>query len=487
MEKLSMNAPGRLWEYFEQICQIPRPSKKEHRILEYLINFAQSNNLDYQQDQVGNIVIKKNATPGNENLNKVVLQSHVDMVGEKEKTVVHNFEKDPIKPKIKHGWVTADKTTLGADDGIGMAAQLVILEDHQIEHGPVECLFTVDEESGMTGAKNLQPGFIEGKILLNLDSEDEGILYIGCAGGIDTLARFQIKSKPLKKNTKAYLIQIGGFKGGHSGDEIHKSPVNVIQLMSRFLWNASHEFDLAISYFNGGNLRNAIPRDAEVLAVVPKKNSPDFDTFFHIFFNIIKKEIGRFEPDFRFTFLENEPPKSVIANNLQNRFLNALYTCPHGVIAWSKDIEDLVETSTNLASVKFIKDKEIQVSTSQRSSSDSARKDISDRVGSTFSLAGAKIEHSDGYPGWTPDPDSEILRITKASYRKLFRKNPVVKAIHAGLECGLILQKYSDLDMISFGPTIKGAHTPYEKINIKSSQKFWQLLLDVLRNIPKAS
>ena len=366
-----------------------------------------------------------------------------------------------------------------------MAAQLVILENHQIEHGPIECLFTVDEESGMTGAKNLQPGFIEGKILLNLDSEDEGILFIGCAGGIDTLARFRLKSKPIKTGVKAYLIQISGFRGGHSGDEIHKSPVNVIQLMIRFLWNASREFNLAISHLNGGNLRNAIPREAEALVVVPKKKSPDFESYFHIFLNIIKKEIAKSEPDIHFSLLETAPPKSVIANNLQNRFLNSLYVCPHGVIAWSKDIKDLVETSTNLASVKFIKDKEIQVSTSQRSSLDSARKDISDRVGSIFSLAGARIEHTDGYPGWTPDPDSEIVKITRASYRKLFRTTPVVTAIHAGLECGLILQKYPDLDMISFGPTIKGAHTPYEKISIKSTKKFWQFLLEVLKNIPQ--
>jgi len=486
MEKLNMNAPGRLWEYFEQICKIPRPSKKEDKILKYLIDFAQSKNLDYQQDKIGNIVIKKRATPGMENLRTVVLQSHVDMVGEKEKNVFHNFEEDPIKPKIKQGWVMAGNTTLGADDGIGMAAQLVILENHQIEHGPVECLFTVDEESGMTGAKNLQPGFFEGRILLNLDSEDEGILYIGCAGGVDTLARFRNKTKPLKAGSKAYLIQIGGLKGGHSGDEIHKSPVNVIQLMNRFLWNASREFDLVISSFTGGNFRNAIPRDAEALAVVPNKNISDFESFFHIFANIIKQEIGRFEPAIHFKLLETEPPASVITKKLQNRLLSAIYACPHGVISWSKDIEDLVETSTNLASVKFLKDKEIHVITSQRSSVDSAKKDISDRIGSIFSLAGARVEHSDGYPGWTPNPDSEILRISQASYRKLFRKSPVVKAIHAGLECGLILKRYPDLDMISLGPTIKGAHTPHEKISIKSTQKFWKLLLEILQNIPRA-
>lgn len=481
-----MNAPGRLWEYFEQICKIPRPSKKEDKILKYLIDFAQSKNLDYQKDKIGNIVIKKKATPGRENLRTVVLQSHVDMVGEKEKNVLHNFEKDPIKPKIKQGWVIAGDTTLGADDGIGMAAQLVILENHQIEHGPVECLFTVDEESGMTGAKNLQPGFIEGRILLNLDSEDEGILYIGCAGGVDTLARFRNKTKPSKAGSKAYLIQIGGLKGGHSGDEIHKSPVNVIQLMNRLLWNASREFDLVISSFNGGNFRNAIPRDAEALAVVPKKNVSDFESFFHIFANIIKQEDGRFEPAIHLTLLETEPPASVITKKLQNRLLSSIYACPHGVISWSKDIEDLVETSTNLASVKFLKNKEILVTTSQRSSVDSAKKDISDRIESIFSLAGARVEHTAGYPGWTPNPDSEILRITQASYRKLFRKSPVVKAIHAGLECGLILKRYPDLDMISFGPTIKGAHTPQEKISIKSTQKFWKLLLEVLSNIPQA-
>jgi len=484
MEKLSINDPTRLWEYFEQICQIPRLSKKEDKILKFLLDFAASKNLDYEQDKTGNIVIRKNATPGREQQRTVVLQSHVDMVGEKENKVSHNFEEDPIKPKIRQGWVMASGTTLGADDGIGMAAQLVLLENNQIEHGPVECLFTVDEESGMTGAKNLQPGFIEGKILLNLDSEDEGILYIGCAGGVDTVGRFRIKTKPVKTKTKTYLVRIGGLKGGHSGDEIHKSPANAIKLLNRLLWNTSLEFNLKISNFNGGSIRNAIPRDAEAVVVVPMKHTSNFESYFQIFANIIKKEIGKFEPGIQFNLREAEPPGSVITKKLQNRILSVIYACPHGVITWSKDIEDLVETSTNLASVKFLNKKEIMITTSQRSSVDSAKKDIADRIANIFSLAGARVEHSDGYPGWTPDTDSEILRITQALYRKLFRKNPVVKAIHAGLECGLILQRYPELDMISIGPTIKGAHTPKERISIKSAQKFWKLLVEILRNIP---
>jgi dipeptidase D len=484
MEKLGNNAPSRLWEYFEQICQIPRLSKKEDKILKYLVDFAISKNLEYKQDKAGNIMIRKKATPGREKQKIVVLQSHVDMVGEKENTVSHNFEEDPIKPKIKGGWVTASGTTLGADDGIGMAAQLVLLEDHHIEHGLVECLFTIDEESGMTGAKNLEPGFIEGKILINLDSEDEGILYIGCAGGIDTIGRFRLKTKPVKTNTKAYIVCVNGLKGGHSGDEIHKSPANAIKLLNRFLWNASREFNVKVSNFNGGNLRNAIPRDAETLIVVPMKHTSDFESYFQIFVNVIKKEVGKFEPYIRFNLMEAESPGSVITNKLQKRLFAAIYACPHGVITWSQDMKEMVETSTNLASVKFMDDKEIVITTSQRSSVDSAKKDISDRIKNIFSLAGAKTEQTDGYPGWTPDPDSEIVRITQAAYRRIFRKSPVVKAIHAGLECGLIRQKYADLDMISIGPTIKGAHTPHERISIKSTQKFWKLLIEVIRNIP---
>jgi len=479
--------PARVWEYFYEICQIPRPSKNEGKILDYLIRFAEKNKIPFKQDSVGNLVMQKAASAGNENMKKVILQSHLDMVGEKEPQKKHDFTKDPITPIVSGGWVRADSTTLGADDGIGIAVQMVILEDKQLVHGPLECLFTVDEESGMTGAQNLEPGFLTGKILINLDSEDEGELFIGCAGGVDTIARFSSKSKTVRPNSRAYNIIISGLNGGHSGDEIHKSPANAIKILNRFLWNATNEFKVSIHTIDGGNMRNAIPREAEAYVTVPQKHAINFESFFQIYAGTVAKETGKIETGLSFSLKETDLPLTVMNRKAQKRIMNAIYACPHGVITWSQELEGLVETSTNLASIKMDDNREIIVTTSQRSSVDSAKKDISDRIASIFRLAGARVEHSDGYPGWTPDPDSEIVKITEASYRRLFRKRPVVRAIHAGLECGLILEKYPNLDMISFGPTIKGAHTPGEKINIKSTQKFWKLLLDVLKNIERES
>lgn len=479
--------PAKVWEYFDEICQIPRPSKKEEKILDYLIRFAENNKISYTQDSIGNLLMQKSASHGNENLKKVILQSHLDMVGEKEPQIVHDFTKDPIKPEIVSGWVQANGTTLGADDGIGIASQMVILQDKELEHGPLECLFTVDEESGMTGAMNLKPGFLSGKILINLDSEDEGELFIGCAGGIDTIARFKSNPKTVKPKSKAYNILISGLNGGHSGDEIHKSPANAIKILNRLLWNATNEFKLSIHLLDGGNMRNAIPREAEAYVVIPQKHAVNFESFFQIYAGTVTREIGSVESGISFSLKETDLPITVINRKTQELLLNAIYACPHGVITWSHELEGMVETSTNLASIKMNNNKEIVITTSQRSSVDSVKKDISDRIGSIFRMAGAQVEHSDGYPGWTPNPDSEIVKITEASYRRLFKKKPLVRAIHAGLECGLILEKYPNLDMISIGPTILGAHTPGEKINIKSTQKFWKLLLDVLKNVQRES
>jgi dipeptidase D len=476
--------PQSIWKYFDEICKIPRLSKKEDKIIRFLINFAGKNNLEFRKDKTGNLLILKNASAGKENIRPVVLQCHADMVGEKEVNTVHDFDKDPIKTGIKGNWVAASGTTLGADDGIGIASIMALLEDKNAIHGPLECLFTIDEESGMTGAANLEPGFIKSKILLNLDSEDEGQFFIGSAGGVDTIGRFEIITKSPKNKSKTYLVKLSGLKGGHSGDEIHKRHANAIILLSRFLLNASKEFNLAISRFEGGGMRNAIPRDAEALILVPLENVRMFESFFQVFSGMVRKELETTEPDHCFRLSEAVPAVSRLSGKLQQRLLNSLYSCPHGPVEWSKDFEGLVETSTNLASVKFVNNKEIVITTSQRSSVDSAKKDISDRVASIFSLAGARIEQTTGYPGWKPNLDSEILKIAARSYKTLFRKNPVAKTIHAGLECGLILERYQGMDMISFGPTIRGAHTPKERINIKSTLKFWKLLNEVLKNIP---
>lgn len=476
--------PSALWKYFEQICRIPRLSKKEEKITEYLITFARELGLRHQSDENGNVLISKPAAPGFEKLPKVILQSHVDMVGEKLQESKHNFDRDPIEPYIEGDWVKAKGTTLGADDGIGVAAQMAILADKNIEHGPLECLFTVDEESGMTGARDLQPDFFSGKILINLDSEDEGELFIGCAGGIDTVATFEAQPKKPGKDLVFYRIMVSGLSGGHSGDEIQKSPGNAIKILDRFLWNITRVFKARVAVFEGGNLRNAIPREAYARFGVPAKKVPDFESYYQVFTETLRMELKHYEPLLSFELTQTKAQDPVLGKKTQSRLLNSIYACPHGVITWSGDLEDLVETSTNLASVKYLDGACVEVVTSQRSSVDSAKKDIADRIASLFTLAGARVEHTDGYPGWSPDTNSEILRITGTAYSKLFRKKPLVRAIHAGLECGLILEKYPDLDMISFGPTIRGAHTPEERISIRSTVKFWKLLLYVLSAIP---
>jgi dipeptidase D len=477
--------PSELWKYFEEICEIPRPSKNEDQIRKHLIEFAESNKLDYKLDKTGNLLIKKPATKGMENRKTVILQSHLDMVCEKNSDTPHDFEKDPISIYIDGGWVKAKGTTLGADDGIGIAAQMAVLASIDIPHGPIECLFTVDEETGLTGAFGLEKGFIEGNILLNLDSEDEGELFIGCSGGNDTTAVFEYRSKNVPEKSLSFEIGIKGLQGGHSGDDIHKSQGNANKIITRFLWNVSRDFGARLAHFDGGNLRNAIAREARAIFTISPENYEKCKTYFDEFEEIIIDELKITENGLSLSLNRSDQPESVINSKTQARFLNCLYACPHGVVEWSREIPGLVETSTNLASVKFIDENKIKVTTSQRSSIDSARKDISDRVQSIFEMGKASVCRSTGYPGWTPNTESDILKIAKDSYKDLYGNEPVVRAIHAGLECGLFLQKFPDIDMVSFGPTIKGAHSPDERLNIESTLKFWQLLLAVLEKIPE--
>ena len=476
--------PGQLWVYFEEICKIPRLSKDEGRIREYLLEFAKNHNLEAKEDEVGNILIIKPASKGMENRKTVVLQSHMDMVGEKNADYPHNWTTDPIIPKINEGWVTATGTTLGADDGIGIASQLAILTDKELIAGKIECVFTVDEESGMTGAINLKSDFFTGKTLLNLDSEDEGILFIGCAGGMDTVGTMNYEPVPVPENSIALEISVTGLHGGHSGDEIHKGYGNSVKIMNRLLCNLSSHYKMSIAWFDGGNLRNAIPREAFATIVFDKENIDSIKTWINNFIITLFSEFGELEKDLKIAFSETDLPGFVIDESNQEKFLNALTCCPHGVIAWSKDMEDLVETSTNLASAKFSENNTIRIITTQRSSVESARNDASARVESCLKLAGAQVVHSDGYPGWKPNLNSEILKITLKSYISLFGKEPAVRAIHAGLECGLVYEKIRGIDMISFGPTIKGAHTPEEMFEIKTTQMFWDLLIDVILNMP---
>ena len=480
--------PQLVWNYFYEITQIPRPSKKEGKIIQYLLDFGKQHNLLTKRDEIGNVLIFKPATKGFEDRKMVVLQSHIDMVCEKNSDVVHDFDNDPIKPYIDGEWVKAKGTTLGADDGIGIAAQLAVLASNNLEHGDLECLFTVDEETGLSGAFALQSGFMNGKILLNLDSEDEGELYIGCAGGIDTVVKMKIDKKDEVLNDDIALkISLTGLNGGHSGDDIFKGLANAVKLMNRILWQGTQKFNLRLHTFNAGNLRNALAREAFAYFVVNKEVKDAFLNFFAKLSQDIKNEFAITEKNMTFLCEEAELPSWVLHKTVQHNLLNSLYACPHGMMSMSQQIAGLVETSTNLASVKFLDEETIQITTSQRSSVESAKKDIAAMVASVFNMVGANSTHSEGYPGWSPNRNSEILNISEKAYIYLFEQQPKVKAIHAGLECGLFLEKYPYLDMISFGPTIKGAHSPDERINIETVDKFWKLLLEILKNIPANS
>lgn len=474
--------PQIVWEYFDDLCKVPRPSKKEEKIIAFLKEFGAKHQLETLQDETGNILIRKDATHGMENKPSVVMQSHIDMVCEKNSDVDFDFEKDAIIPVIDGEWVKAKGTTLGADDGIGVATQLAILASNDIEHGPIECLFTVDEETGLTGAFGLKPGFVKSEILLNLDSEDEGELFIGCAGGIDTLIEMEYETEKLNGPHEFYKLTVNGLRGGHSGDDIQKGYGNAIKIMNRLLWESTQIHQLKLAAFKGGNLRNAIARESFAVIAIPKDKAADFETFFRNLAVDIKKEFAITEEKLNIGFEKTNKASEVFVGAYQNALLNALYACPHGVIAWSQSIPNFVETSTNLASVKM-EGHSIYITTSQRSSVESAKKDIANMVAANFRNIGAYVEHGDGYPGWTPNPSSKVLAQTAASYEKLFGKKPKVLAIHAGLECGLIGEVYPNMDMISYGPTIKGAHSPDERIKIDTVKMFWDLTLDVLKNI----
>jgi dipeptidase D len=480
---LSKLQPEKIWFYFNEILQIPRPSKKEEKIAAYLMDFAKSHQLQAKQDEIGNVLISKKASNGCENFQTAVLQSHLDMVCEKNSDKKHDFDNDPIEARIEGEWVKANGTTLGGDDGIGIAASLAILASTDIAHGPLECLFTVDEETGLSGAFALSTDLLKGKILLNLDSEDEGEIFIGCAGGKDTVAEIEYTTIPVPENNTAYIVKISGLTGGHSGDDINKGLGNANKLLNRFLWEADNNYTIHLSEINGGNLRNAIPREAFAVFTVAKEKTEALLADAKKHNEIIRFELRSTESELEFSIEACELPKTILNHDIQTKLLNALYACPHGVISMSREIPNFVETSTNLASVKM-NDGKIIVTTSQRSSVESAKEDICNMVASVFQLIGAKITQGDGYPGWTPNPDSVILEIAKKSYLDLFKKEPKVLAIHAGLECGLIGEKYPEMDMISYGPTIKGAHSPDERMKIETVQMFWDLTLDILKNIP---
>lgn len=480
MNNLKGLTPASVWSYFESICQIPRPSKHEEKIIAFLMDFAREHNLSAKKDSVGNVLISKSASKGMENRRTLVLQSHLDMVCEKNSETVHNFDTDPIKPYIDGEWVTAEGTTLGADCGIGIATQLAILSANDLKHGPIECLFTVDEETGLTGANAIEPGFFSGEGLVNLDSEDEGELFIGCAGGIDTVADIHYEAVTAPEGFFPIRIAVSGLLGGHSGDDINKNRGNAIKVLNRFLWQLNQNYEIYIADFNGGNLRNAIAREASATILIPGSNKEHITVDFNIFRSTLEAEISLNEPNIKLLLESTEQPEFVIDKLSQTRLINALYACPHGILAMSTRMPGLVETSTNLASVKFKTGNVIEIVTSQRSDLDSEKLDAAYMVESVFKMVDADVRHGEGYPGWVPDPSSELLDITRKSYVKLFKTEPIVRSIHAGLECGLFLEKFPGLDMISFGPTLRGVHSPDEKINIQTVEKFWTLLLEVM-------
>ncbi len=484
MEKEQLKPAG-VFKYFEEICRVPRPSKKEEKIIAYLKAFGESHKIDTVVDKAGNVLMRKPATKGKENLKTVVLQSHVDMVCEKNSNVQHDFLTDPIVTVIDGEWMKAQGTTLGADNGIGVATQLAILADDTIEHGPLECLFTVDEETGLSGAFALEEGFMNADILLNLDSEDEGELFIGCAGGIDSVGEFTYQEIDVPAGYFFFNVQVKGLKGGHSGGDIHLGRGNANKILNRFLSQSAQKYDLYLCEINGGNLRNAIPREAYAVCAIPEAHKHDIRVDLNIFANEVENELSVVEPDLKLILESENPRAKAIDKDTVTRLLRTLYAAPHGVFAMSQDIPGLVETSTNLASVKMKPNQVIRIETSQRSSILSARNDMANTVRAAFVLGGAQVSSGDGYPGWKPNPNSPILEVAKASYRNLFGVDAEVKAIHAGLECGLFLDKYPHLDMISFGPTLRDVHSPDERMLIPTVEKFWLHLLDILANIPQ--
>ncbi len=476
--------PEAVWNHFEEICKYPRPSRKEERIAGYVMSVGKRNNFETLKDEFGNILIRKPATPGKENLTPVVLQGHLDMVAEKNNDVQHDWNKDPISPYVDGDWVKAQGTTLGSDNGIGIAAALAVIESKEVEHGPLEALFTLDEETGLFGAQALKPGWLKAKILLNLDSEEDGALYIGCAGGQNTYVKFKFNPADAPTNTTALELKVIGLKGGHSGLDINTGKGNAIKIMARLLHELNYKFGIRLASINGGSKHNAIPRECLSIIRVATKQSAEVLAYVEEYNKIVKFELATVEPNLNVAASETKSRAKVFDKPTATNLINSLYTVQNGVIKMSADIEGLVETSTNLAVVST-KGKTVDVILSQRSSVESEKNDISNSISALFKLAKADVKQSDGYPGWNPNIKSPVLGVLKKVYSDLYGTAPEVKAIHAGLECGIINERYPEMDMISFGPTIIGAHSPDERVQISTVEKFWNLLNNVLKNIPQ--
>ena len=482
--KITDLQPRLIWECFDEITKVPRPTFHLDKMKEFLVGWADRHNIPCSVDAVGNVMMSKPATPGHENAPAVILQGHQDMVAEKRGDKVHDFLTDPITTIVDGDWVKADGTTLGADNGMGCAAAMAVLLDDSLVHGPIQALFTVDEEQGLTGANGLQPGFVTGEILLNLDSEEHGQLVIGCAGGKITVARLPYTPEKAPADLVWYEVHLDHFKGGHSGMEIGLGRGNANQQLARFLWQQMQQGRMELASIDGGNLANAIPRECKAIVGIERGRAVEFEREVRMFNDMLHAEfLLAEEPTFTFDANTVEAPAEMIDSATAHRLVSALFACPNGVQGMSRAVEGLIETSDNLASVKMPEAGRIEVTVHQRSSVDSRRDEIADRVKALFELIGATVEFEDAYVGWAPNPESKVLKVAEKSYEDLFGEKPRVEALHAGLECGLFLEKMPGLDMISFGPTLKDIHSPSERANIPSVAKFWEFLTEILRRL----
>lgn len=476
--------PKIIWNHFADLNAIPRPSKKEEQVIEFMMNFGKNLHLETFTDSMGNVIIKKPATKNFEDRKTIVLQSHLDMVHQKNSSTIFDFENEGINMFIEEDWVTADGTTLGADNGMGVAAIMAVLSSKEIQHPTIEALFTIDEETGMTGAMGLKPGLLEGEILLNLDTEEDDEIGMGCAGGVDITATRKYSEELTPDNAKGFSITVKGLNGGHSGMDIHKGLGNANKIMNRLLFEGFTKFGLRISEINGGSLRNAIPRESKAIVSIDAVSMEIFLKEIQQLITRIKNEFLTVEPNLIIEIQKVTTPEKVMEVGVQENFIKAIYTSLNGVYRMSPTISGLVETSNNIARV-IAKEGLIKINCLTRSSSDSSKQDLTNSLKSAFELAGFDIEVSGEYPGWQPNIHSKILEVVSNIYEELHGKKARVAACHAGLECGILGQNYPTMDMVSFGPTILGAHSPDEKVSISSTQKFWNFLQEILKNIPK--
>lgn len=476
--------PESIWKHFYSLTQIPRPSRKEAEVIKFVKDFGESLGLETIVDEVENVIIKKPATPGMEDRKGIILQGHLDMVPQANSGSTHDFEKDPIDAFVDGDWVTANETTLGADNGMGVAAAMAVLESKDLVHGPIEALFTVDEETGMTGAFGLKAGLLDGDILLNMDSEDEGELYVGCAGGTTANIRFDYSEEAVPVGYTALKFSVSGLKGGHSGIDIPLERGNSNITLFRFIYEISLKRTVLISSIDGGSLRNAIPRESFATILIEENEVEGLIVELSEFEKTVQTELASADPGVEMKLEKVNLPENVLDADTTSRLIKAIYSCPNGVIRMSTDMEGLVETSTNLAIIKT-ENKGVNIICLLRSSVDSARENLKNQFTCVFELAGAKVEFDGEYPGWKPNMDSQILKISQMVYKDMYGKIPEIKAIHAGLECGLLGGVYPNWDMMSFGPTIRFPHSPDEKVNIETVKKFWDFLVELMKNAPK--